>query len=255
MQGPCPSSTLVPTLFMSTGVCRVGWAGGRGGGEACWRATHGDPPTRLSHHGCPGMHAPKKTDKPPHLNPTTSTNPPHTHRTTHTQSQHVCGGCHHLLAHRRAHVPPGQSLPPPTHPPTHTQHASIHPFLPPSYPHSHTPPTTTKTVHEQGCRCPSRGAQGKQRPHPPLPTHPPTPPLHHSTSIEPPRSPLPNPPTHPPTHPLIQTTKQEPLRTKTMAKEKIYFKRLPWSPKMIGQPVGPLKGKWVGGWVGGWMNG
>jgi hypothetical protein len=28
-----------------------------------------------------------------------------------------------------------------------------------------------------------------------------------------------------------------------MAKEKIYFKRLPWSPSLIGQPVGPLKGK------------
>ncbi len=31
-----------------------------------------------------------------------------------------------------------------------------------------------------------------------------------------------------------------------MAKEKIYFKRLPWSPKLVGQPVGPLKGACVG---------
>jgi len=39
---------------------------------------------------------------------------------------------------------------------------------------------------------------------------------------------------------------QEPLRTKTMAKEKIYYKKLPWSTKLIGQPVGPLKGKEAG---------
>ena len=40
-------------------------------------------------------------------------------------------------------------------------------------------------------------------------------------------------------------TQQEPLKTKTMAKEKIYYKKLPWSPKLIGQPVGPLKGACV----------
>ena len=28
-----------------------------------------------------------------------------------------------------------------------------------------------------------------------------------------------------------------------MAKAKIYYKKLPWTPKLIGQPVGPLKGK------------
>jgi hypothetical protein len=41
----------------------------------------------------------------------------------------------------------------------------------------------------------------------------------------------------------LPTSHQEPLRTKTMAKEKIFFKRLEWSSKMIGQPVGPLKGE------------
>lgn len=30
-----------------------------------------------------------------------------------------------------------------------------------------------------------------------------------------------------------------------MAKEKIYYKKLPWSPKLVGQPVGPLKGACV----------
>jgi len=38
-----------------------------------------------------------------------------------------------------------------------------------------------------------------------------------------------------------------------MAKEKIYYKKLPWTPKLIGQPVGPLKGKsgWEQGREGG----
>ncbi|TFJ88029.1 hypothetical protein NSK_000383 [Nannochloropsis salina CCMP1776] len=40
---------------------------------------------------------------------------------------------------------------------------------------------------------------------------------------------------------VLRAALKEPLRTKTMAKEKIFFKRLEWSSKMIGQPVGPLK--------------
>lgn len=30
-----------------------------------------------------------------------------------------------------------------------------------------------------------------------------------------------------------------------MAKEKIFYKKLPWSPALVGQPVGPLKGACV----------
>lgn len=35
------------------------------------------------------------------------------------------------------------------------------------------------------------------------------------------------------------------MKTKTLAREKVFFKKLIWSPKMIGQPVGPLKGKYL----------
>jgi len=37
---------------------------------------------------------------------------------------------------------------------------------------------------------------------------------------------------------------QEPLKTKVLSREKVFFKRLVWSPKLVGQPVGPLKGEW-----------
>lgn len=48
------------------------------------------------------------------------------------------------------------------------------------------------------------------------------------------------------------------MKTKTLAREKVFFKKLVWSPKYIGQPVGPLKGTLFpaalpGLWVARWL--
>lgn len=107
----------------------------------------------------------------------------------------------------------------------------------------------SKTVHEQGRRRAARVPQGlfkiqsvaclcvvgRSNGHASARTMP--------LLVPPPPMPTTKPPptctNRPPPH-----TQQEPLKTKTMAKEKIYYKKLPWSPKLIGQPVGPLKGAW-----------
>ncbi len=40
---------------------------------------------------------------------------------------------------------------------------------------------------------------------------------------------------------VVRLCLKEPLRTKALAREKIFFKKLLWKPTMASQPVGPLK--------------
>ena len=40
---------------------------------------------------------------------------------------------------------------------------------------------------------------------------------------------------------VVRLCLKEPLRTKALAREKIFFKKLVWRPAYASQPVGPLK--------------
>ena len=40
---------------------------------------------------------------------------------------------------------------------------------------------------------------------------------------------------------VVRLCLKEPLRTKALAREKIFFKKLLWKPSYAGVPVGPLK--------------